>query len=66
MDPQAQAQAHHIMSEVFAVAGANSISDIQMRSGTWIYCHTKKGLEIISRLGELPADVLLLFRMGDF
>ncbi|NLT72009.1 MAG: Flp pilus assembly complex ATPase component TadA [Verrucomicrobiaceae bacterium] len=57
MDPQAQA--HHIMSEVFAVAGANSISDIQMRSGTWIYCHTKKGLEIISRLGELPAEVVM-------
>ncbi len=47
------------MSEVFAVAGANSISDIQMRSGTWIYCHTKKGLEIISRLGELPAEVVM-------
>jgi twitching motility protein PilT len=59
MDPQAHAQAHHIMSEVFAVAGANSISDIQMRSGTWIYCHTGKGLEVIRRLGELPAEVVM-------
>ncbi len=59
MDPQAQAQAHRIMSEIFAVAGGNQISDIQFRSGNWVYCHTKRGLEIVSRLGELPADVVM-------
>lgn len=59
MDPQAKAQAHYIMSEIFAVAGGNQISDIQFRSGNWVYCHTKRGLEIISRLGELPSDVVM-------
>ncbi len=59
MDPQAKAQAHYIMSEIFAVAGGNKISDIQFRSGNWVYCHTKRGLEIISRLGELPSDVVM-------
>ena len=59
MDPHAYNQAHHVMSEVFAVAGSSSISDIQIRSGSWIYCHTKKGLEIVRRLGELPAEVVM-------
>lgn len=59
MDPKAQAQAHYVMSEIFAVAGGNKISDIQIRSGNWVYCHTKRGLEIIRRLGELPADVVM-------
>ncbi|MEX2579328.1 MAG: ATPase, T2SS/T4P/T4SS family [Verrucomicrobiales bacterium] len=52
-------QAHHVMSEIFAVAGANSISDIQMRSGSWVYCHTKRGLELIGKLGELPDHVVM-------
>lgn len=55
----AQAQAHLVMSEIFASAGANKISDIQIRSGNWVYCHTKKGLEIIRRLGELPSPVVM-------
>lgn len=59
MDPQAKAQADYVMSEIFAVAGANVISDIQIRSGNWVYCHTKKGLEIIRRLGELSPEVVL-------
>lgn len=59
MEPQAQTQAHYVMSEIFAVAGANQISDIQFRSGNWIYCHTKSGLEIIRHLGELPAPVVM-------
>ncbi|MCB1206693.1 MAG: Flp pilus assembly complex ATPase component TadA [Verrucomicrobiae bacterium] len=59
MDPKAQAQAHYVMSEIFAVAGGNKISDIQIRSGNWVYCHTKRGLEIIRRLGEIPAEVVM-------
>ncbi len=59
MDSRAQAQAHFVMSEIFAVAGGNKISDIQIRSGNWVYCHTKRGLEIIRRLGELPSDVVM-------
>jgi twitching motility protein PilT len=59
MDQKAHAQAHYVMSEIFAVAGGNKISDIQVRSGNWVYCHTKRGLEIIRRLGELPADVVM-------
>ena len=59
MDPRAQAQAHYVMSEIFAVAGGNKISDIQIRSGNWVYCHTKRGLEIIRRLGELPSEVVM-------
>lgn len=47
------------MSEIFAKAGDNSISDIQFRSGNWAYCHTKKGLEIIDSLGELPDHVVM-------
>ncbi len=47
------------MSEIFAVAGGNKISDIQIRSGNWVYCHTKRGLEIIHRLGELPSEVVM-------
>lgn len=47
------------MSEIFARAGANSISDIQFRSGNYVYCHTKKGLEIIGTLGELPPEVVM-------
>lgn len=47
------------MSEIFAVAGGNHISDIQIRSGNWVYCHTRRGLEIITRLGELPAEMVL-------
>jgi len=59
MNPKAQAQAHYIMSEIFAAAGANKISDIQFRSGNWVYCHTKRGLEIIRRLGEIPSEVVM-------
>ncbi|HRQ88351.1 MAG TPA: ATPase, T2SS/T4P/T4SS family [Bacteroidia bacterium] len=47
------------MSEIFAAAGGNQISDIQIRSGNWVYCHTKQGLEIIRRLGEIPADAVM-------
>ena len=54
-----QAHAQHVMSEVFAQAGANSISDIQIRSGNYVYCHTKKGLEIIGTLGELPSQIVM-------
>ena len=49
----------HVMSEVFAQAGENSISDIQLRSNRLVYCHTKQGLQIIGSLGELPAQVVL-------
>lgn len=56
---QAHNQAQHVMSEIFAKAGENSISDIQIRSGNWVYCHTKKGLEIIGSLGELPDHVVM-------
>ena len=59
MDPKAQTQAHFVMSEIFAAAGGNQISDIQIRSGNWVYCHTKQGLEIIRRLGEIPADAVM-------
>ena len=54
-----QAHAQHVMSEVFAQAGTNSISDIQIRSGNYVYCHTKKGLEIIGTLGELPSQIVM-------
>lgn len=60
MEPQQlQAHAKHVMSEVFAQAGANSISDIQIRSGNYVYCHTKKGLEIIGTLGEIPPEITM-------
>lgn len=54
-----QAHAQHVMSEIFAQAGSNSISDIQFRSGNWVYCHTKKGLEIIGSLGELHPKIVM-------
>lgn len=47
------------MNEIFAQVGDNSISDIQVRSDRLVYTHTKKGLEIIYSLGELPADVVM-------
>ncbi|MCB1234527.1 MAG: Flp pilus assembly complex ATPase component TadA [Verrucomicrobiae bacterium] len=47
------------MSEVFAQAGGNSISDIQIRSGRLVYVHTKFGLQIIHTLGELPFQVVM-------
>ncbi len=56
---QAHHQAQQVMTAIFAAAGANDISDIQIRSGSWVYCHTKKGLEIVSQLGELPAQVVM-------
>lgn len=60
MEPSLETkQAHHVMSEIFARAGANSISDIQIRSGTCVYCHTKQGLEIIGTLGELPSNIVM-------
>jgi len=56
---QTQSQAHQVMNEVFATAGSNSISDIQFRSGSWVYCHTKQGLQIVNSLGELPPQVVM-------
>ncbi len=56
---QAHHQAQQVMTAIFAAAGENSISDIQIRSGSWVYCHTKKGLEIITKLGELPSHVVM-------
>ena len=56
---QAHNQAQQVMSAIFATAGDNIISDIQIRSGSYVYCHTKRGLEIISKLGELPPQVVM-------
>lgn len=53
------AQAHHVMNEIFSAAGANSISDIQIRSESAVYCHTKQGLEIIGSLGLVGADTVM-------
>lgn len=60
MEPsQELAQAQAVMNEIFVRAGGNSISDIQIRSGFPVYCHTKKGLEIIHTMGELPVPVVM-------
>lgn len=56
---QLQAAAQRVMAEIFDQAGSNSISDIQIRSNNWIYCHTKKGLEIIKTLGEIPPHIVM-------
>ena len=51
--------AKFVMNEVFAQVGENSISDIQVRSDRLVYTHTKKGLEIIYSLGELPGEIVM-------
>ena len=55
MDSQeTHSQAEQVMSAIFSAAGDNDISDIQIRSGSYVYCHTRNGLEIITQLGEMP------------
>ena len=53
------AYGQQVLSEVFAQAGDNSISDIQIRSNRLAYVHTKYGLQIINSLGELPPQVVM-------
>lgn len=53
------AYGQQVLNEVFAQAGGNSISDIQIRSNRMVYVHTKQGLQIIYTLGELPNQVVL-------
>lgn len=48
-----------ILNEIFNQVGANSISDIQLRSNRLPYIHTKKGLEIVHTMGPLPGDAVL-------
>ena len=47
-------RANAILTEIFAVAGGEAISDIQIRSNRLVYLHTKKGLQIMDSLGEIP------------
>ncbi len=49
----------HVLSEVFIHAGEQDISDIQLRTDRIPYVHTKKGLQVIHSLGELPESVVL-------
>jgi pilus retraction protein PilT len=51
---ETHSQAEQVMSAIFSAAGDNDISDIQIRSGSYVYCHTRNGLEIITQLGEMP------------
>ncbi|MCB1230050.1 MAG: Flp pilus assembly complex ATPase component TadA [Verrucomicrobiae bacterium] len=53
------AYGQQVLNEVFAQAGENSISDIQIRSNRMVYVHTKQGLQIIYTLGELPNQVVM-------
>lgn len=53
------AYGQQVLNEVFAQAGGNSISDIQVRSNRMVYVHTKQGLQIIYTLGELPNQVVM-------
>ena len=53
------AYGQQVLSEVFAQAGENAISDIQVRSNRLAYVHTKYGLQIINSLGELPPQVVM-------
>lgn len=53
------AYGQQVLNEVFTQAGANSISDIQIRSNRMVYVHTKQGLQIIYTLGELPNQVVM-------
>ncbi len=53
------AYGQQVLNEVFAQAGGNSISDIQIRSNRMVYVHTKQGLQIIYTLGELPNQVVM-------
>jgi pilus retraction protein PilT len=60
MDSQeTHSQAEQVMSAIFSAAGDNDISDIQIRSGAFVYCHTRNGLEVITKLGELPPLVVM-------
>ena len=55
MDSQeTHSRAEQVMSAISSAAGDNDISDIQIRSGSYVYCHTRNGLEIITQLGEMP------------
>lgn len=53
------AYGQQVLNEVFAQAGGNSISDIQIRSNRMVYVHTKQGLQIVYTLGELPNQVVM-------
>lgn len=60
---QGHSQAEEVISAIFAAIGSSDISDIQIRSGSLIYCHTQKGLEIVTALGEMaPSLVMDVFR----
>ena len=48
-----------IMAAAFSSLGGHGISDIQVRSGTPIYCHTKKGLEILDDLGVISSGEVM-------
>ena len=41
-----------VMGQIFGEFGNEAISDIQVRSGLPVYCHTRNGLEIVDRLGD--------------
>ena len=48
-----------IMAAAFSSLGGHVISYIQVRSGTPIYCHTKKGLEILDDLGVISSGEVM-------
>ncbi len=48
-----------IMAAAFSSLGGHGVSDIQVRSGTPIYCHTKKGLEILDDLGVISSGEVM-------
>lgn len=47
------------MAAAFSSLGGHGISDIQVRSGIPIYCHTKKGLEILDDLGVISSGEVM-------
>lgn len=52
------AQASNLLQGLLADFEGHGISDIQIRSHRLVYLHTKKGLEIASRAGELSPEAV--------
>ena len=48
-----------IMAAAFSSFDGHAISDIQVRSGTPVYCHTKKGLEILEDVGVISSGEVM-------
>jgi pilus retraction protein PilT len=48
-----------IMAAAFSSFDGHTISDIQVRSGTPVYCHTKKGLEILEDVGVISSGEVM-------